>query len=197
LLVAVLEERVAMKRRLLKAIGIVFCLGLVLTGGVMAYFTSKATTQQVVVGTGSLAITIDETTPLQFDNLLPGEEKIISWTVTNTGSTPVNIKGKIQGLWEDEALTGGLLATSVEAQVAGEWLSLLSVPTGINQEFFFSSTGQENALISLAKAESLPMRLKLQFDSQAPDEYQNQTYNLSVHLAAKQTNAGANWPESY
>jgi len=186
-----------MKRRLLKAIGIVFCLGLVLTGGVMAYFTSKATTQQVVVGTGSLAITIDETTPLQFDNLLPGEEKIISWTVTNTGSTPVNIKGKIQGLWEDEALTGGLLATSVEAQVVGEWLSLLSVPTGINQEFFFSSTGQENALISLAKAESLPMRLKLQFDSQAPDEYQNQTYNLSVHLAAKQTNAGANWPESY
>ncbi|MBU0978348.1 MAG: TasA family protein [Patescibacteria group bacterium] len=187
-----------MKRRLTKVLSTALSLGLILVGGVTAYFTHQASTQQIVVSTGSLAIAVDETSPVQFDNLLPSEEREVTWTVTNTGSTSVWVKGRTEGIWEDETLTeAGLLVTEVSAQVDGSWLSLASDPAGVSEEFFVSATGQEVDLMNLADGESMPMKLKFVMDSQMVDEYQNQSYGLSVHLAAKQASTDASWPSSY
>jgi len=186
------------KKKLSHIMSIVLSLGLIVAGGVTAYFTHQASTQQIVVSTGSLAIEIGETNPIRFDNLLPGQEQEITWTVSNTGSTPVALKGKIEGNWEDQNLLGAdLKMIDVSAQIDGSWLSLASDLADPGSEFFLSATGQENDLMNLAAGEIIPMRLKFILDSQVLDDYQNQNYGLSVHLAAKQTNSEANWPSSY
>jgi hypothetical protein len=196
--VSSLPERYAMKRRLSKVLTTALSLGLIVAGGVTAYFTNQASTQQIVVSTGTLAIEVDETLPLQFNNLLPGEEREVSWTVTNTGSTGVNLKGQIEGSWDDEVLVdGGLLVTDLEAFVDNNWLSLESDPAGISNEFYLSPTQSEIDLLELDVSQELPMRMKFSLEADIADEYQAQAYGLSVHLAAKQTNDGAVWPSSY
>jgi len=170
---------------------------LLAVGTTIAYFTTQSISQSLVVGTGSLSVEMNSISQTELSNLVPGDTEIISWVVTNTGTTPVAIKGRVENIWSDPTLTGGLKVTKIEAQVGEEWLTLAENSAGIVDEFFYSPNQIDADLFGLAPNEQLPMRLTLELDQQTSDEFQTQTSELSVHLAAKQLGAETPWPESY
>ncbi len=169
---------------------------LLAVGTAVAYFTTQASSQSLVVSTGSLAIEMDSFSQTELSNIIPGDTESIEWRVTNTGTAPVNMKGRIENIWSDASLIDGVKITKIEAMKDTQWTVLAENTEGISGEFFYSLSGADADLFELLPAEELPMRLSLEFDAEVGDEYQVQTSELMVHLAAKQLGETP-WPEVY
>lgn len=82
--------RLNKKLRVLSVLGIVAVASI---GATIAYFTGGAQSADNVFTTGSLAVNIDQASPLSVSDVLPGEKYPIVFTVTNTGENAVFVKG--------------------------------------------------------------------------------------------------------
>ena len=171
----------------------------ILVGIVYAYFTSQDVSADLVFKTGSLKIELVDPTQLEFSHLKPGDEQVIEYSVKNTGSMPVYLKGKFTGGFMDEGLDDAKLAP-VELKYRlgnGQWQTLVTDGPGLNTEYFYSSDNTESKLISLEPDQILNWQVKFRFAEDVDDNYQSQEYKVRLHFAARQTKEGASFPETY
>lgn len=175
--------------------------GLVLSVvAVYAYFTSLEQSNPILFGTGSLAIELTDPNQLQFANLAPGDERQVEWQVKNTGSLNIQLKGRVDGRWESqlaELSSDSVKVTKVEYLDGENWIELVSGDQLLGSEWFYASDGGEGGVITLQPEQVVQYRLTALFDPTASDQYQEQTFQLEIHQAAKQTSDQANWPSEY
>ena len=67
----------------------------------------------------------------------------------------------------------------------------------VGEEFYFSTDGTDAYLLGLGSGTVQEYRLTVHLSEATGDEYQNEIFTTSLHLAAKQIAAGSGWPESY
>jgi len=174
--------------------------GLVFIVGVAyAYFTSQDVSADLVFKTGSLKINLIDPAQLDFSNLMPGDKRTVDYSVKNTGTVPVNLKGKFSGAWSDETLDNSKLApVKLEYQADdGNWVSLVENGPSYETEYFYANENNQSQLFELAPEATVNWRVTFQLAEDVADEYQNQEFKVKLHMAAKQTQAEATWPESY
>ncbi len=179
---------------------VVLGLGLFMAVGVVyAYFTSQDVSADLVFKTGSLKIELVDPNQLEFVNLVPGEERVVEYSVKNAGSMPVYLKGKFTGGWTDSDLDSfNLRPIKLEYRLdSGDWQTLVSNGPAIDVEYFYSTDNTETSLIELPTNQTVYWRATFKLASEVNDSYQNQEYKAQIHLAAKQVDDEAGWPNEY
>ena len=171
----------------------------VVVGVTYAYFTSQGVSAELVFQTGSLKIDLTDPTQLSFSNLKPGDEQLVEYSVKNTGTMSVYLKGKFTGGWQEAGLDNSKLQpTKLEYQLnGGDWVMLVNDGLAIDEEYFYSSTDNEATLIELPVNAVVYWRATFRLASEVGDNYQNQEYKTQIHLTAKQIKDEAGWSESY
>ncbi len=180
---------------------IVLPLGLffILVGIVYAYFTSQDVSADLVFKTGSLKIDLVDPSQLEFSNLKPGDEQVVEYSVKNTGSMPIYLKGKFTGGFVDEGLDNTKLAP-VELKYRlndGDWQTLVTDGPVLNAEYFYSHDDTAENLVALEPDQTLNWQVKFKFAPDVDDSFQNQEYKVKLHFAARQVKEGASFPETY
>jgi predicted ribosomally synthesized peptide with SipW-like signal peptide len=169
-----------------------------LVGTTAAYFNASASSPDNVFTTGSLSVALSENTGLVWDDWQPGETKELSFTITNTGSMPIYVKGRFDGSWDANELSSSVISLAkIEYWYESVWYSLGQTPWGIGEEFFYSPTGTEADLTMLVGGETTQFKVIVKFDPEAGNEYQNHIFTGALHLAARQVTDGASWPAQY
>ncbi len=177
----------------ISVIALVIGLSVGITG---AYFTGQDELSPSVFTSGTLDIELQEASQLSVDNFLPGQTIQTEFTLRNTGSVPIKVKGYIDGEWVDSDLNLSVITINKLDRLDGtQWLPLLESPLGIGDEFFIADS-QEN-LLQIRPGETIGMRAEYEFSSSAGNEYQGKLLNLSIHAAAKQANPEGSWPSDY
>lgn len=162
-----------------------------------AYFTSSSQSDKNIFSSGDLKIEITQDDVLSVSNWFPGDEKSLEFSVKNSGTLAEYFKGYLGGSWSSENLDSSVFKiTKVEREVNGVWI-VTDQNLNTEQEFYFSSDGTENTLLRFDPDRTQKFKLTVQLDENTTDEYQNETFSASLHLAAKQFVAGSQWPENY
>jgi len=171
----------------------------IVVGITYAYFTSKALSADLVFHTGSLKMDLTDPTQLSFANLKPGDKQVIDFSVKNSGSLPIYLKGKFSGGWLEGSLDNTKLTPiKLEYQVAGsEWVTLMNNGPVLNEDFFYSHDNDSSHLIELASNQEIHWRATFQLAQDVNDSYQNQQYKTQIHFAAKQIDDESTWPSEY
>jgi predicted ribosomally synthesized peptide with SipW-like signal peptide len=167
-------------------------------GGAFAYFTSQTSVPLGVVKTAELRVSAASIDSFSGNHWLPGEEKIATWRITNTGTTPVFVKGFLTGSWGDVSLDSSVVKIKrIERLSEGSWVVVLDAAMELGSEFFHSATGGDLGLEALEPAAEVQYRVTAVLDANAGDEYQLQEFTTALHVAARQTTSGATWPLAY
>ena len=184
-----------MRRLFLYSMVAVLAIG-VSIGAIWAYFTSQDKLENQIITAGTLAIDMSEDLNQSPDsNWLPGEERYISWNVTNIGNVPVYLKGKLSSQFDNSALNGEMIKmTKIERNSGGTWQTISENNLGILTEYFYSPTGQDTNLSMLLPGQSLLLRATLMLHSEVDDKYQNNPVTVVLYMAARQITTGATWP---
>lgn len=163
-----------------------------------AYFTSSSQSDENVFSSGDLQIDVTQNELLTVSNWRPGDTYQLEFKVTNTGTLAQFFKGYLSGSWSDETLgTDVFQIVKVERKLNGDWQDLVAENITIGDEFYFSSDGTNNTLLGMDPGKFQEYRLTVKLSDQTGDEYQNQVFSTSLHVAAKQVDASASWPETY
>lgn len=163
-----------------------------------AYFTSSSQSDENIFTSGDLKIEVTQDNVLSVNNWFPGDSHTMEFSVTNTGSMAEFVKGYLGGSWGTENLDNSVFEiTKLERKVNDTWIVVDNDGLNIDEEFYFSSDGTENTLLGLDPGGVQNYRLSVLLNETTGDEYQNEIFSTSLHFAAKQTVAGAGWPESY
>jgi predicted ribosomally synthesized peptide with SipW-like signal peptide len=163
-----------------------------------AYFTSQDVSPENVFTSGSLSVAISQGDVLAIENWHPGMKQDLEFEVTNTGTMPIYMKGYFGGQWGNIELDPLLFEiTALERKVADTWIQVVSEGLHVGEEFFLSSDGTENSLLSLEPGEVVTFRARTKLSETTGDEYQNEVFSVSLHVAAKQMVDSASWPSEY
>lgn len=163
-----------------------------------AYFTLAKQEASAVFMTGVLDVSLTQTTQFNFDTVLPGSSHVIEFQAENTGNTPAYFKWYLDGIWSAEGLSSSVFSiASVERLNGEEWEQIGVAPAVMTEEFFFSQNGDEQNLYELQSGEIELFRVTVQVSEDLANEYQGQSFETSLHLAAKQVHESASWPATY
>lgn len=163
-----------------------------------AFFTDVNSSSENVFVSGSLSVAVTQDEVLTVENWRPGEEYALAFLVTNTGSMPLEVKGKLHGAWGQSYLDPEIVEIiSFERNISGNWVTVNATGLTVDQEFYLSQDGTEATLQSLQAGESAEFRATIRLSEDTPDEYQNQMFATSLHIAGKQATAGSSWPAEY
>lgn len=180
-------------KKIRKPLVLLTILTLFIIGTTGAYFSSKAQSPENVFTTGTLLVEVNQHEVVTVDNWRPGDIESYEFFVKNTGELPVHVKGYIDGQWDDAVLDSSLVEViTIERKSLGNW-----IPLTIEDEFYYSQNGTFDQLFELAPQEMAEFRITTQLSETIGDEYQEKQYTANIHVAAKQTNEGASWPDTY
>lgn len=167
-------------------------------GATKAYFSSQQNSPENIFLSGNLDITVTQDTVLNVTNWKPSDIHTIEFQISNTGSMPTFVKGYFGGSWNDSSLEPGMFKIlQVERKIGDEWIALTQTGFSLGEEFYFSADGAEHSLLELEPEQKVELRITTQLDEATPDEYQNSTFSLSLHMTGKQATDGSDWPAWY
>ncbi len=170
-----------------------------IVGGTYAYFSVKGEVLGSDITTGTLTIDIQDQntdttmTPFHITGLLPGDTALVNFDVKNTSTSGVQIRGAAVGNWVDTSLTDTMISVAkVERWDGFVWVTLASVDpiTGI---FYDSPTGADTANYTIPAGGKSQFRVTVKLSVNAGDSYQNEVYNASLYVQARQAGATI-WP---
>lgn len=170
-------------------------------GATFAFFSDSETSTGNTFAAGTLEIDIldqNEDTPFETEvivsNWAPGDETLVNFDVKNIGTLPINIRGFATGSWGDDDLDAlnVVKVTKVE-RFSGGWEELASDPDGITGLFYYSPTGGDVDLFEVPPDARAQFRLTVEFDEDAGNDFQEETFTSSLTVEAKQTTAPS-WP---
>jgi predicted ribosomally synthesized peptide with SipW-like signal peptide len=171
-------------------------------GGTYAYFsaTKSVGTNKITTGTLSIEIQGQNTdavmTPFNVTGLMPGESTVVDFDVKNTSTTGVQIRGAAFGTWATSGLDATKIkVTQVERWSGSAWVPLTSVSsvTGI---FYDSPNGADGSNYTIPAGGKSQFKVTVKLDELTGDDYQNQVYNASIVVQARQDGAAPSWPAS-
>ena len=171
-----------------------------LVGATFAYFSDSATStgNTLTAGTLDIEITDQNSDDLFLDEVLvtnwaPGEQKFVNFDVKNFGSLPINLRGFATGTWGigNSGLDSQNMVkvVQVERWDGSTWANMLANTAGITGYFYWSPDGTNTALYTLNAGDRAQLRLTVEFDAGAGNDFQGQTFTASLQANAKQTNA--------
>ena len=176
---------------------------LVIVGGAtFAFFSDTKTSTENTFAAGTLEVNItDQNADTLFEseaivsNWAPGDQSFVNFDVKNVGSLPVNLRGFATGTWGDSGLDSQNMVKviQVERWDGSNWVNILSNSSGITGYFYWSPDGTNTALYTVDSGDRAQLRLTVEFDPDAGDDFQNQTFTSSLQVEAKQTNDNTSW----
>ena len=176
---------------------------LVIVGGAtFAFFSDTKTSTENTFAAGTLEVSItDQNADTLFEseaivsNWAPGDQSFVNFDVKNVGSLPVNLRGFATGTWGDSGLDSQdmVKVIQVERWDGSNWVNILSNSSGITGYFYWSPDGTNTALYTVDSGDRAQLRLTVEFDPDAGDDFQNQTFTSSLQVEAKQTNDNTSW----
>ena len=176
---------------------------LVIVGGAtFAFFSDTKTSTENTFAAGTLEVSItDQNADTLFEseaivsNWAPGDQSFVNFDVKNVGSLPVNLRGFATGTWGDSGLDSQNMVKviQVERWDGSNWVNILSNSSGITGYFYWSPNGTNTALYTVTSGDRAQLRLTVEFDTNAGNDFQNQTFTSSLQVEAKQTNDNTSW----
>ena len=166
-------------------------------GATVAYFSGGAQSSVNVFTTGTMAVEINQEGPVAVSDVLPGSIYPISFTVTNTGTNPIFLKGYLQGEWSDSELSSQMLSViGISVANGSTPYSLTQFGEALGTEFLVTADDQIG-MLELMPGQSEEITLTVAFSEAMDNQYQGKEMSLALHLAAKQSQPGADWPAEY
>ena len=111
---------------------------------------------------------------------------------------PIYVKGYLEGIWDDANLDPTMFEViAVEHQIDDTWMNIMQGGVALGDEFYLSADGSPDNLLAIPVHEQVKLRLTARLSEQAGNEYQEQVFRTSLHLAGRQVQESASWPESY
>jgi len=185
-------------KKFYKPLLILSLFSVLIISGTTAYFTSSSESDENIFASGNLKIEVEQDDVLSVQDWFPGSEHTMEFSMLNTGSMPEYVKGYLGGSWDQGELNSSVFRISkMERKINDTWIAINNEGLDINDEFYFSSDGTENTLLELLAGAEENFRLTIILDDETSDEYQNQVFTASLHLASKQIEIGSMWPENY
>ncbi|MBI2031175.1 MAG: hypothetical protein HYT08_01035 [Candidatus Levybacteria bacterium] len=190
------------KKIALSLLSIVSALAIV-GGATFAYFSDTANSTNNTFTAGTLDVEITDQnadTPFQSETIIsnwaPSNQTFVNFDVKNFGSLPVNLRGFATGTWGDSGLDSQNMVkvVQVERWDGSNWVNIQSNPSGITGYFYWSPDGTNSALYTLNAGDRAQLRLTVEFDAGAGNDFQGQTFTASLQAEAKQTNDTVSWP---
>jgi len=176
---------------------------LVIVGGAtFAFFSDTKTSTENTFAAGTLEVNItDQNADTLFEseaivsNWAPGDQSFVNFDVKNVGTLPVNLRGFATGTWGDSGLDSQNMVKviQVERWDGSNWVNILSNSSGITGYFYWSPNGTNTALYTVTSGDRAQLRLTVEFDTNAGNDFQNQTFTSSLQVEAKQTNDNTSW----
>lgn len=163
-----------------------------------AFFSAQADSPDNIFISGTLELAIAQDSALSVNSWKPGDENTMEFTLQNTGSLPVFVKGYLDGEWQGEGLDSSLFEiTSVEVFVDDVWAQLANETLHTGEEFFVSANGMQDTIFVIQPQQQVDFIVATRLSESTPDEYQNQQFIARLHLAGKQVVQGSDWPAQY
>lgn len=163
-----------------------------------AFFTSSQVSDENVFISGTLEVNITQDTVLSLESWVPGDIHTLSFTLKNSGSLPTFVKGYLEGAWGFGGLDPSMVEiVSVEVFRDNTWVSLVQNELMIGEEFFLTLNGNPDTFIALQPEDEVPVQISIRLREDTPDEYQNQIFTTSLHIAGKQVSESSSWPVVY
>lgn len=168
------------------ALGLVVLVGFVaLFSQSRAAFSETYRSTQAVLGTGSVKLSLSTPEILSTERWKPGDSQLVRSTITNTGSLPVILDGKISGAWEDTTLDASIVSMPTitlyrEPDTAEVIASKLSV------EEWFEFGVEPESQYALKPGETWEVQVEYQLADVAESAYQQQNYLTTIELIATQ-----------
>jgi hypothetical protein len=176
-----------MKKNLLMVLAVTASFGLIF-GVSEAYFNYAGQAANKVFMTGKLELEIASSATVDLTNWRPGETKSLEYSLFNSGTLPVDVKAFLAAGWSTAELDEAMVnLVGIERLTASGWESITAGP-GLEDEF---------VLGEVAPDQTVEIRLNIQLDESATNEYQDQQLIADLHVAGKQVDAGATWPLTY
>lgn len=167
-------------------------------GATKAYFTTQNSSSENIFLSGNLAIAVTQDSVLTVNNWKPTDIHSIEFQLSNTGSMPTYVKGYINGFWSDPNLEPGVFdILQVERKIGEDWIAITQDGLNLEEEFYLSADGTEATLLQLEPEQTAEFRITTQLKEETPDEYQNQSFSVSLHMTGKQVTNGSDWPAWY
>lgn len=190
-------EKMINSRILLSAASIAAASALII-GATFAFFSDTETSTGNTLTAGTLNIEItDQNSDNLFENEVlvtnwaPGEQRFVNFDVKNFGSLPVNLRGFAAGTWGNSTLDSQNMVkvVQVERWDGATWANMMANSAGITGYFYWSPDGLNSALYTLNAGDRAQLRLTVEFDAGANNDFQGLTFTASLQAEAKQTNA--------
>lgn len=188
-------------KKLITSVGSIVAASAILVGGTFAYFTATASSEGNTLGAATAGLEVVEqngTDPYAFaiTNWAPGDSTVLNFDILNTGSIDLFIRGYALGTWGDGALDAEdrVKVTKVERYSGGAWEELDADAAGITGYFYYSLDGTDTAHFMVAPDARAQLRLTVEFDVDAGDDFQGQTFTAGIFAEGRQTDAAATWP---
>jgi len=163
-------------------------------GMAFAYFTYTQRTPLGQFQTGSTEIVI---TPGSVDtqDLLPGQTQMFSYSIENTGTVPVNVRSQLESFWSDPLLdTQMVQGVELTVNHGAGYQTVYSNPFVVNAEFYFSDSGDEDALWELAPGDTWDIQVTVQLSEDAGTEYMRASYTVEAIVGVRETGDQVPWP---
>ncbi len=161
-----------------------------------AFFTYAGQTQATQLKSSSLTMTLNGATP-EIDNWLPGQVQELVYTLENSGTLPVQVKAYVAGSWADPMLEQSVVSIdrleiwqdNTWQQISGAW--------PLEDEFLIVRQTGDTDPTTLEPGDGVQLRVSLRLSEDVTNEYQAELFNTELHVAGKQLDAGADWPDFY
>ncbi|MDD5083664.1 MAG: TasA family protein [Candidatus Moranbacteria bacterium] len=189
---------------ILRSLFMVAAAAAVIGGGTYSYF-SASDTAGGTLSAGTLSVDLlnqNTPDPLSFHvtGMVPGGTTLVNFDVQNGGTAniPVNLRGLATGTWDISIPSPDpnlIKVTQVERWNGSAWEVLVNSPSGITGVFYYSPTGTDAALYTIAAGDKAQFRLTVKLDEAAGDKYQGKTFDAILAVQTKQATAPT-WPAS-
>lgn len=176
------------------------------SAGTYSYFSASDISTGNTLSAGTLTVNVEnQNAPgdLSFavGGLAPGNTTLVNFDVQNGGTAglPVNLRGFASGEW---ATPGDMVSpdnslvqvVKVERWNGAAWETIMGDGAEpITGMFYYSPTGADAALYTIAAGDQAQFQLTVKLDELAGDQYQDEAYNASVTVQTKQSTAPS-WP---
>lgn len=185
------------KSKWLKVLVVIGVIALIGISSTVAYFTGASQSSANVFTTGTLAVEIDQDSPLDITNVSPGDVYQLEFDIRNTGTSPIFVKGYLDGSWDDESLSTQVVSlTAIEIENQGTSYSISQFGEAMGTEFLITAPDQIG-MLEIPGGQTVKIFMDVKFSSAMENDYQGKSLSLALHLGAKQTQAGTDWPSEF
>lgn len=182
-----------MQRKIVVAISALVFMALS-AGAVIAYFSYTQRTPLGQFQTGSTEVVV---TPGSTDaqNIIPGGTQMFSYTIENTGTVPVQVRSQLESVWSDAALSTQMVhGAELVVNRGSGYQTIYAQPFAVNEEFYFSDSGSDDALWQLGPGDTWIVQVTVQLDEQAGPEYMLATYSVEAIVGVRELGNEVPWP---